>query len=457
MSITQFLRIFWAHRWLPFITTSSSFLGALIVVMIVAPSYEANSRVMLNLLKPDPVTGEVIGNRTTGIYVQTQMELIKDYGVAGKVVDQLGWMNDPGLMAQYQASGSTLDMRRWLAQRIIDATTVKQVSATNFLEIGFRSASPEQARATSDALRAAYLESVLESRREDANRNAEWFTQQAAKLQEQVATADQAKTEYERENGIIMQSDNTDVDTARLRALAGQGAGISMAAPVAAVTATPSEMALTQIDAQASQLSKILGPNHPQMAELNNRRSTLEKLAARERAAQQSAAAAAAGGAAQTAAAIDRAVQTQTSRVIAKRDKIQRLTQLQTEVNMRREQYNRASARAAEYRQEAAVTDPGMSPMGNAVTPRKPTFPNIPLILGGASALGFVMGLMVALLLELLGRRIRSVEDMRAAFDVPLLAVVKATALKAPRRSIADRRFLAGSARMRTGKRAVRA
>ncbi len=455
MSITQFLRIFWAHKWLPLVTTISSFVGAMIVVMIVAPSYQTSARVMLNLLKPDPVTGEVIGSRTAGVYIKTQAELIRDYGVAGKVVDQLGWMNDPGLMAQYQASGTSTDMRRWLAQRIIDGTTVSQVPATNFIEIGYRSASPEQARAISEALRTAYLESVLETRRAEANRNAEWFTQQAEKLREQLVAADQAKTDYERANGIIMQSDNTDVDTARLRALAGQGAGISMAPPPMVATTTPAEMALTQLDAQIGQMSKILGPNHPQMNEMRNRRTTLVQMAAQERAAQRAAAGAAASGAAQAAAAIESAVQTQTSRVIAKRDKIQRLSQLQSEVNLRREQYNRAMARAAEYRQEANVTDPGMSPMGNAVTPRKPNFPNIPLILGGAAGLGFGMGLMVALLLELFGRRVRSVEDMESAFDVPLLAVVKPES--APRRPRTARRGLVGGVKLPTRKRAVRA
>lgn len=458
MSITQFLRIFWAHKWLPLVTTVSSLLGALIVIGIVAPSYEAKSRVMLNLLKPDPVTGEIIGTRTAGVYIETQKELIKDYDVAGKVVDKLGWANDPNLIAQYQASNSEFDLRRWIAQRVMDGTQVTQAAATNILEIGYRSSSPEQARVISDALREAYLESVLETRRAEAERNAVWFSAQADKLQEQVARADQVKTEYERANGIIMQSDSTDVDTARLRALAGQGAGISMAAPVAAVTATPAEMALTQLDAQIGQMSKVLGPNHPQMAEMNNRRTTLLQLAARERSAQASAASAAASGAAQTAAAIDRAVQTQTTRVIAKRDKIQRLTQLQNDVNMLREQYSRATARAADYRQEAAVTDPGMSPMGNAVTPTKPTFPKVPLILGGAGVMGLVMGMLVALLLELFARRVRSSEDMQSSFDIPLLAVIKTAPAPATGgwRPILNRRRAGAKASPRMSKRAVR-
>jgi uncharacterized protein involved in exopolysaccharide biosynthesis len=426
MSIFQFLRIFWAHRWIPIVTTVSCFIGALIVVLIVPPRYEATSRVMLNLLKPDQVTGEVIGTRSSRLFVETEMERIKDFGVTGKVVDQLGWANDPELIAQYQGTGAqTVDIRQWLGQRVAEGISVKTASGANILEISYRSPSPETARQMADAVREAYMTSTLERRRAEASRNADWYTEQAAKVQQQLTAADEVKTAYERENGIVMQADNTDVDTARLRALAGQGAGVSIASPAVAAMATASEIQLAQLDAQAAQLSKTLGPNHPQMAELAARRATLAQLAAQERSSQRSAAAAVSSNAAATAAAIDEAVKSQTSRVIAKRDKIQHLSQLQAEVNLKRDQYNRTAARAAELRQEAAVMDSGLTPMGNAATPRKATFPNIPLILGGAVGLGFGLGILISLLVELLGRRVRSAEDMHSAFDVPLVAIVR--------------------------------
>jgi polysaccharide biosynthesis transport protein len=102
-----------------------------------------------------------------------------------------------------------------------------------------------------------------------------------------------------------------------------------------------------------------------------------------------------------------------------------RLTQLQGEVNLRRDQFNRLTARATDLRQEGAVADTGMSPLGYAVAPSKPTFPNKPLILGGATGLGFAFGILLALLLELFGRKVRGVEDLQNGFDIPLLAVVR--------------------------------
>ncbi len=422
MSIFQFLRIIWARRMLTLATTVATVFGAVIAMLIIPPSYEAHSRVMLNTLKPDPVTGEIIPTNGSRTYIATQIELIKDYGVVGQAVDALGWAANPNFIAQYQAAPNhqVVDVRRWLSQLIIDHTDVEVLLGTNILDIGYKSSSPNDAKAMADSLRNAYLDSEVSSRRKEATRTADWYTQQAAQEQAALNAADDAKTAYEKANGIVMQPDNTDVDTARLRALSGQGA--SQGPIVAAVTPpSPAAIELAQVDAQITQAAQNLGPNHPQMLALKARRTVLAQVAAQDAAAMRSAQAAAAGAG---AGALDRAVANATSKVIAKRDQIERLNQLQTEVNLRREQYTKSLQRIAELRKEAAIADSGITPLGEAVTPQQPSFPNIPLILGGAVGLGFGLGLLLSLLVELFARRVRSAEDMQLALGIPVFAIL---------------------------------
>src|SRR5688572_17211650 len=102
MSIIQFLRIFWARRFIVLVTMVASFLGAYVVTLLVQPRYEATSRVMLDVMRPDPITGNVIG-RSEGRYFDAQVELVRDYSVTGPVVDALGFLSDPVRIAQYQA------------------------------------------------------------------------------------------------------------------------------------------------------------------------------------------------------------------------------------------------------------------------------------------------------------------------------------------------------------------
>lgn len=424
MSLFQFLRILWAHRGVTVATTVFTLIGALIAILIVPPRYQAVSRVMLNTLKPDPVTGEVISSVGSRTYIATQTELIKDYGVAGKAVDQLNWASNPDVITQYQTSDNNgLDIRRWLAQRIINNTNVKALPGTNILEISYTSSTPTEAKAMADALRNAYMESTLETRRAEATRTADWYEVQARKEQALLNAADAAKTAYEKENGIVMQADNTDVDSARLRALSSQAGAPAMVAPALPVT-SPSAVQLAQIDAAIAQAGKTLGPNHPQMVQLRAQRATVAQLAQQELAAGRAAAASAASAASASAAALQREVAAQTSRVIQKRDKIERLMQLQADVNVRRDQYNKSVARIAQLRQEASIADSGISSLGDAATPQSPKFPNKPLILGGALALGFGLGVLISLLLELFGRRVRSPEDVQQSLGVPLLAVI---------------------------------
>src|SRR5271155_2182386 len=99
MSIIQFLRILWARRWITVIATVSCVVGAALVVLVVPPRWEAHTRIMLDVIKPDPLTGQAIVDASA--YAATQAELIKDYTVAGKAVDQLGWLSDPALIDAY--------------------------------------------------------------------------------------------------------------------------------------------------------------------------------------------------------------------------------------------------------------------------------------------------------------------------------------------------------------------
>ncbi len=56
-------------------------------------------------------------------------------------------------------------------------------------------------------------------RRQDAERNAEWYEQQAEKAKTALDDAINAETTYERQNGIVMANDKLDVESARLQAL----------------------------------------------------------------------------------------------------------------------------------------------------------------------------------------------------------------------------------------------
>jgi uncharacterized protein involved in exopolysaccharide biosynthesis len=420
MSILQFFRILWARRLLIVAATLMSTLTAFVVVQVVPPRFEATSRVMLDVIKPDPVTGEVMATAFLKAYTRTQIQLLQDYRVASEVVQTLNWSKNPKMVAQYRSrpSSDDRDFDHWAAQQVIDGTNAKVIEGSNILEINYSTEDPERAKIVADALTKAYADTTLQSRREDARRNADWYEAQAEKAKDALFAAEEKKSSFEKQSGIILQDNKVDIDSARLTALASAGSAPAVAPTDATTSASANQLA--ELDAAIAQATKTLGPNHPQLLAMRQRRELLAKQAQNE-SSSHGAAAMATINAARAAASL---LEEQKTKVIGQREKVEQLRLLQDDVDLRRDQYNKAVARAAGLRQEADAATAGVTLLGAAVTPQDPVFPNKPLILAGGFAAGLGLGLLSSLLLELFGRRVRSAEDLLKAIEAPVLAIV---------------------------------
>lgn len=423
MNFYQFFRILWARRALILLTTVTAFVAALLVVKIVPVRYDAASRVMLDIIKPDPVTGEVIASGFARAYTKTQSELIRDYRVAGRAVDQLGWANSPLYVAAYRARGDSdqRDLRRWLAQQIIDRTKVSLIDTSNILEITTSSTTPESARVIADAVRQAYIDQTLSFKRDSAAQAAQWFEQQAAQLRRQLTEAEARKSAFEKANGVVLEDDTTDTEEARLKAMTGSAAPPPAAAGQAAIAAaSPLAGQQAQIDAQIAVAQKTLGPNNPTLIGLQQQRAALAKAANEQAAATRAAARGVGGPSGPSPESLYRAQQ---QKVLAQRGKVAEVRQLATDVALLRDQFVKTAGRAAELERQAASTETGLTLLGSAVAPQTPAFPNKPLMLLGSLALGLVLGVVLSVFLELLRRRVRATDDLRLA-GVPVIGAL---------------------------------
>lgn len=424
MSISHFFRILWVRRTLILATTLAALAAALVVIAIVPPRYEASSRLMLDIVKPDPLTGEVMSSKFAGAYFATQKEIITDYRVAGRVVDAFGWTSSPELAAQYrQASGETgtMSFRRWLAQRIMDSTEVTMLQGSNILEITYTADNPETAAKVADALRDAYQEEMRAQRQTDARRNAEWFGNQTVKLRGQLAAAEQKLTAFERENGVVINQDGIDAESARLQAMSSMPdtpQAPVYSAPAAAII-SPSQGQLAQLDANIQTVLATLGPNHPRVLALRQQRAALASTVSQELAA---ARAAAGGGSTARGPSMGQLFSQQQQKVLAQRGKADEARQLAVDVAVLRDQTQKSASRTAELQQEADSTETGLSYLGSAVPPRSAKFPNVPLVVLGGLFLGLFLGIAIAVLIELLRRRVRGPSDLVFG-DIPLLGI----------------------------------
>ena len=390
--------------------TAASLFAAIIAGMILPPRYEAHARVMLNVVKPDPVTGEIIASQFARAYVKTQTELIRDYRIAGRVVDILGWSSSPELAERYanRRSDDLRDFRRWMAQIVIDNTNAKLIEGSNILDISYTAPSPQGASAVAEAIRRAYIEQAIAFRREDAGSDAEWFRNQASKLKEQLTAAEQRKNEFERANGIVLDADNVDQDARRLSALA-QMPTQPGAPAIAVAPSNPAAGQIAQLDAAISTAERTLGPNNPQLQDMRRQRDALASSAVSP-----------VIQTGPTGPSIGAQYNAQLQKVLAQRGKADEARRLSVEVAVLRDQYQKASTRMAELEQQSQSIESGLSLLGASTAPDKPSFPNWPLIIFGSLGLGLLLGILAALLAELLARRVRSAADLKFG-DLPVL------------------------------------
>jgi hypothetical protein len=104
--------------------------------------------------------------------------------------------------------------------------------------------------------------------------------------------------------------------------------------------------------------------------------------------------------------------------------KLDQLAQLQREVDLRRAEYEKSAARTADLQLQSNMSESGLVVLGDAIGGAQRSFPIWSQVIGLSLAFGTALGVIVAILTELLARRIRGPEDLQFVAKVPVLAVI---------------------------------
>ncbi len=425
MGPKQIYRMLKARAWLIVLLALIGAVAGAIVSRQIPKRYEARSRLVVDLLRADPVTGQALPPRTLETFLAAQVELIRDPRVTRRVADQFGWTQSPVLRAKYEAArrdggSASASLRDWLAADVSKNTRATLIRNSQILEIVYGATVPETARRGADAVREAFLAEALDSKRRDAAQNAAWFARQAAALKTRLIAAEDRKATFERANNIVLQDDNVDAESSKLQALASSAPAPAavMAAPVPA----PSAAQLAQVDAQLAAARQTMGVNHPEIIALQRQRAALSAAVGRELAGARAGARVAAparGAAAEFGA--------QTRKVLAQRGLVDEARRLAGDVGVLREQVTKTMQRAAEFELQAQSTDAGFARLGAAATPQQPITPHRWLLILGGLVAGAIAGAAGAVLAELLQRRVRGAEDLQIE-GLPLIGMLEPVA-----------------------------
>lgn len=413
------LRALWG-RWLVVaISVAACLIGGLVVIATSPPRYKGTARVVLDYIRPDPTTGAVLPSKMLDAYITSQINLIRDFQVTGPAVEAMGFVDNPDIQAAYYANppADGRDLHSWIAAQVGAAAGGKMVEDSNILEIAYIASSPELAEAVVDALRAAYIESDAAQTRRAAEEQGRFLAARIEAAKVTLAQLEDMQNRYEDETGLTIGERGRDEESAKLEQL------LRRERPPVVVESsrtTASVILLREVDAEITEASTVLGVNNPRLIALRQRRIALQAQAEAEADRGSSSAQAAAQNERIAAAMVEQ----QTARVLAAREPTLRLRLMQDEINRLREQLNKMTESLVASRTLAGADVSSTTPIGPPASERKPVFPNKLLILGGSAGLGLIAGCLLALFIELMGRRIRAPRDLQAATGVPVLGAL---------------------------------
>jgi chain length determinant protein EpsF len=442
MNLSQFFAILRARRML----VLGIFLGtvalALAWVLLRPAYYTARAPILVDTRNPDPLAQPNYQPIVPASYMATQIDIARSDRVAERVVEMLGMDKDPKATEGWQkATGGRGSVKAWLASDLQVGLDVKPARESNIINISWTGRSPQQAAKVANAFAQAYLDTALDIKTDPARKYSAWFDEQLKFARDRLEQAQERLTQYQQRTGVIS-ADGADMETQRLNELSSQltlvqgqltdvankrnAAAGSVAETMASPLINSLKADIARQEARIQEASANLGARHPQMIRMQDElRAMRSRLGAET---------GSIGSSIETSYQVAKARERElTAAVNAQRARVMQFNKFRDELNVLRRDldaaqkaYEAVSERASQSKLQALSNQTNIQRLATAIEPLEQKGPTMKLALIVAAVAGFLLALAGALLLELINRRVRSVDDLAMATHLPILATVPA-------------------------------
>lgn len=441
MTLHQLLLILRVRAKLVLFTLFATVLATLIVSLLMPKQYTANTAVVIDVKSPDPIAGLLLPGMISPGYMATQVDIITSDRVAQRVVKLLGLDKNAETQATWQeATEGKGDIAVWLANQLQIKLDVKPSRESNVINISYSGSDPAATAAIANAFAQAYIDVNLELKVEPARQNAAWFEGQTKLVRDNLEAAQRAFSSKQQKTGIVATEESLDFETAKLSELSTQLTLVqgetsdshSKIKPSGGSDTLPEVMQNPLINSLKTDIARLesklqesninLGKNHPQTQRAESELASLkDKLAIETQKIHGSIGTSYQVGK-QKENALLAAIERQKARLLGLNKERDEISVLKRDVESAQRAFEGVSLRSAQTRLESLSVQTNAIVLNPAAEPTEHSKPKITLNLVISVVLGALLGMGVALLLELSHRRIRSVEDLTEATGLPILA-----------------------------------
>jgi chain length determinant protein EpsF len=445
MSLQQFLSVIRGRWRLIAIMTLVLFALGVAAGFAQSTKYMAQATVLVDVA-PDPVS--VAGaNAQAADYMQTQQDIASSERVAQRVVKSMDANELARFRQAWQAGGSKGDFTIWLATLLRKHVTVPPSPESNVMTIVAKWTNAESAATLANAFAQAYIDTTIELKLQPAKQYSVLFNESAQALRADLEAKQKLLADYESKNGLIVSETRLDSENARLGELSSQLTAIQAqlqdsqsrqhdisggddSRPEILQNPLISNLKSDLILAEAKQrdLSTQFGTNHPEYQRNQAVIDTLRERIARETDRVVESLHATTQVNSRRASDIAAALAAQKERVLQLKHQRDEGAVLQNDVVTAQRNLDAVTQRLAQSNLQSQTPQATIAMLTPATPPAAPYSPNIPMnavigLLGGAA-----LGIIIALLLEMGDRRIRSDDELVKLLGLPLLGKINAMA-----------------------------
>jgi polysaccharide biosynthesis transport protein len=461
--LQRYLRVLFERRWVLLFCLCAG-IALFVTWASRAPRiYQATATVIVDPTAPQVFAGDVRDVVQVGPgqyyamqdYLQTQRRVLTSDSLARRVVRRLKLTSDP----QFWPEGAPRDEDE-AVHRFAGAVTADPLVDTQIVTVSFRHRLPAQAKRATDGLADAFIDANLELRDSSTTSASHFLSDETDGLRQRLQSAELALFQFKKDSGLLSVSIEDHLNNvsrqidklsdaltdARLRKMARGSEADELGRMVDETAAVVAPSSVTGGDALLG-LKKDLVEEERKLGELQARyedvhplvRQQLAKVHAVQQAIHREGASQLRAAQARTSEAAEEERKISAQLDETKREAL-RMTRLEIDYNrLKREadalgkQYAMVQSRTKETELAGQVKANNLHVLDYARMPGTPVAPN--LMRGGVLAVSasLLVGLLMALLLDLLDRSIKTTEDLEVRLRVPLLGMMPRVAKSSAR------------------------
>ena len=447
--IRQYLKIFWARKWVIlalFVLVSA---GGIAYTMQIPRQFTAVTSMVVEM-RIDPALGALAPALAAPSYMATQIEILQSERVASRAVKILGVERSPGAVAQWrEATQGKIPLERYFAGVLQRGLAVEPSRGSSVIYLSFSAQDPIFAQAAANAFAQAYMDVSVDLRIAPARQSAAFLEEQTKSLRSALEDAQSKLSKFQQTKGIVVTDERLDQENTRYNALVAQLAG-AQAELVETNTRkrnTGSELSpdvmgsgpiqglksqLASAQTRLTELSSIVGNNHPARIQLEAQIGEIRQQLAAETRRVAGGTSVSNRGSSQKLAELQSLVDSQKKQVLSLRSERDQIAVYMRDVEVAQRAYDAVTQRLGMLNLEGQNNQANTRLLSPAVEPLEPSRPQIMRGILGSLLGGLAAGLVAAIALEALDRRVRSPYDLMVMTGVPVIGVMNPAGSKRP-------------------------